>query len=326
MNKESWKARISRLPVVGNIVTGLIGVATLKVWRAAMRDDIRELRQRVEDAERRHAELLRHVDESQEHFRRQMEGRLDAAVRSQLEPLLRDGLRAVENKTLHQADRLAHLAQRVNACHAETAHLRRTVGALAAELRFPDDAPDAAPGDLPPVAPVREAPLADDAAAQQPYRHLFLPFANDGQARFLALHQYAPESWLMRLRREQAGSLAGITALAGAQALATPELQAVLDAGLRALRPDGILVIQYDNPENLLVASALLQAEPPCHPVSPARAQRLVRDAGFGECAIMRLQADDAAERLEGEGAAIERLNQLLCGPRVFAVVGRKAG
>ena len=331
MVQPNWKQKLDTLPVVGNLIAGLRGVFSLRIWREAMRSDIQALRERDGGIESALAQLA---------------GRLDAlqagheALQSRHESLQRelrrdidDGMRSLQGAVGRQADRVAHVERALHAHASDVSHGLRELRRCAAELRFAQaEGGQAEPEPHAPLASANaaasgQAPAGeeDEPALRAPFSQILLPFHGEPDAAIVSLHASAPPAWRARLDAVAPGSVAAVLALAGAHTLDAAATQAWLDAAWRALRPDGVLIVQYPNPENLVVASEMLQAEPPCHPLAPARAERLLRATGFGRTTIMRLLPEDEQARLPGEGLAVERLNRLLCAPRAFAAVGWKA-
>src|SRR5690606_25760179 len=138
--------------------------------------------------------------------------------------------------------------------------LHRTCRAIAAQVRF--DPMPAAPA-LAPVAASLPAPLPDDAASMAPYRRFLDRLPVDDAKQVLYLHRHPPAQWPGLLSAPSMG-YPMIMALAGNDAWDGAGFQGLLDAAIAALRSDGVLIMQFDNPENLLVADRLLRQATQC--------------------------------------------------------------
>lgn len=101
----------------------------------------------------------------------------------------------------------------------------------------------------------------------------------------------------------------------------------LLDGAFRALAPEGVLIIETPNPENLAVGACHFHTDPThLKPVVPAVLEFTARRCGFDDVRLLRLNPDLPEHRVTGEGACVDRLNAVLHGPRDYALVARKPG
>ncbi|GAA5235915.1 hypothetical protein FOZ76_26235 [Verticiella sediminum] len=345
MARSDWKGRIGRLPVLGNVFTGLRGVWSLSAWRAQLRQQIDALSERSQTLEMRLAQAQAGTERA-EMASQALEARLvqlEQAV-ALLEPGLQreraaDAAR-LEERLARVADLQARYAQTLYAherrLRATSAELRqgltqmRRVAARQAFAQADLPAPVPAPALAPAcrlAAQALDAFLGPEAEPQlAPFQHLLAAQAGVGEPRGVLLPAGFASDWAQGLGAFTAGSLAAVVAPAGAGALQRAELDALLDAAAQALRPDGLLVLAYANPENAVVAGRLVVEAAGAPIWTPPLMERCVRDAGYGEVSVLRYAAD-ADDGLPAEaGAGFERLERWLFGPRRFAVHGRRAG
>lgn len=336
MEQPNWKQRVEQLPVLGSLLSGLRGVFTLRVWRAEMRRDIALLHDRADAASIGQARLQERVDELGRNL-----GGLDERFVGLVERVqaLEQGFERLSERQSQLDDVAMCFRAEVNRCASDLAHARRDIRRLGAEIRFAQEGPapqDGRTGETPAgpgacgssgsavPAALAAGDAADTDALLAPFDHVLASLWSDPQAPIIHLHALPVSRWIDALR-EAGGNAAAVTALAGADLADAPDPAVLFDAAQAALRPDGVMVVRYANPENLVVAAHCLQADPPLRAVPPARAEILARRAGFVRTGVLRFDADDEAHRLPGEGLAVERLNQLLSGPRSYGVVGWKA-
>ncbi len=128
------------------------------------------------------------------------------------------------------------------------------------------------------------------------------------------------------------GSLAAVTGFHVAERLGFRGLVELVDQAARVLRPGGVLILETPNTANVLVGASA----PRSHldrPVHPEVLEFVVSARGFADVEVRFLHPDPA--RLEWSPDAedialkplapvVERLNELLFGPRDVAVVGRR--
>jgi O-antigen chain-terminating methyltransferase len=95
------------------------------------------------------------------------------------------------------------------------------------------------------------------------------------------------EDLLAHLRTLGAGSLRAITAFHVVEHLPTEELLEFLNESLRVLEPNGLLILETPNPENLIVAACTFYLDPThLHPLPPLLLEFFVRSRGFGETRV----------------------------------------
>ncbi len=114
----------------------------------------------------------------------------------------------------------------------------------------------------------------------------------DARAQGFQIEQADAAQWLSA---QPAGSLAAITAFHLAEHLEMESLLQLLSAARRALMPQGLLIIETPNPENLLVATQGFWLDPTHHrPLPPALLAFMVSYSGFAVQDTLRLNPPDA--------------------------------
>ena len=94
----------------------------------------------------------------------------------------------------------------------------------------------------------------------------------------------------------------------------------------RVLKPEGILILETPNPENLLVATHTFHHDPThSQPLTPSSVEFLVNHHGLQTVSLLRLHPYPPEARLPGTDPASERLNGMTCCGQDFAIVARKA-
>lgn len=127
------------------------------------------------------------------------------------------------------------------------------------------------------------------------------------------------------LRAQPDASLAGITAFHVIEHLPFDYLYAMVIEAQRVLVPDGRLLFETPNPENLLVGSHTFYHDfSHRNPVTPAAIRFLLSYHGFGDIDFVRSSPYPAEARVPGDDPLTERVNGHLCGPQDYAVVARK--
>lgn len=316
MSGSEWKERIGRLPVLGNLLVGARGLWSLRAWRAQLRAEVAALAGRTGAVERRVDSLEARQDQFEQAVAtlRVADGaqaRLDAIARRQE----RDALRLHE-----QARRVETLASTVRQSVAQ-------VRQIAVHQRFAQGA--SAPAEGPPpaaaVAVIDLAALIDEQGLRLPAEACALLAAQaTPEARAARLPDVDPEGWAAGLRAQAPASLAAVIAERGAGALGRARFDELLDAAAAALRPHGVLVLDFANPEQADVAAQLVAQAAGGTVWTAALVERHLRATGYVEVRVVRHGQDEAA-RLPGEGEAIARLNRWLCGPRRYAVCAQRA-
>lgn len=127
------------------------------------------------------------------------------------------------------------------------------------------------------------------------------------------------------LREQPPGSIGAVTAFHLIEHLPFETLIALFDAALHALRPDGMILFETPNPENLLVGACNFYLDPTHrNPIPPAAAQFMALQRGFARADILRLHPYDTSSRLKEQGETQDLLNHLLYGPQDYAIAAWK--
>lgn len=133
------------------------------------------------------------------------------------------------------------------------------------------------------------------------------------------------------------GSQGVITAMGLADRISHAALLELLDRALIALRPGGLLLLSAANPTALDVGAAELWVDPARRrPLHPRWLELAALDRGFGEAEIRWLQPADETLAVHPDDlvgiaparaeALAARINQVVAGPRSYAVLARKPG
>jgi O-antigen chain-terminating methyltransferase len=120
-------------------------------------------------------------------------------------------------------------------------------------------------------------------------------------------------------------TLGALTAFHVVEHLPFERLLVLIDEALRTLRPGGVFILETPNPDNLLVGASTFYLDPTHIRPIPSGALRFAVEArGFCNVEVWNLQPLPESARLpEGADGVAARLNELLCGPRDYAVIGR---
>ncbi len=99
----------------------------------------------------------------------------------------------------------------------------------------------------------------------------------------------------------------------------------VVSEAYRILRPQGVLILETPNPENLLVASHTFYHDPTHrNPVTPNLLQFTAEYQGFEKVELHRFNPYPQEALLPGDDDVTARINGHFCGPQDYAVVARK--
>ena len=143
---------------------------------------------------------------------------------------------------------------------------------------------------------------------------------------------------LVHLATVAAGSLRAVTAIHLIEHFAFAHQLELIDRAWAALAPEGILLVETPNPENLIVGSSTFRLDPSHkQPVPPALLHFLLGARGFGDVEIRRLERPEWAalevpwdySSNESEPAAArlaEVVRSRLIAAPDYAVIGRKLG
>jgi 2-polyprenyl-3-methyl-5-hydroxy-6-metoxy-1,4-benzoquinol methylase len=127
------------------------------------------------------------------------------------------------------------------------------------------------------------------------------------------------------LRSQPEGSLAAVTGFHIIEHLPFDQLIAMFDAALRALRPDGVIIFETPNPENVSVGSCSFYYDPTHHhPIAPAVAEFVARQRGFARAEILRTNPLPDTRLIAENTEVAHRFNSSFYGPQDYAVIAWK--
>ena len=99
----------------------------------------------------------------------------------------------------------------------------------------------------------------------------------------------------------------------------------VFGEAMRVLKPNGRILFETPNPENLLVGSHTFYHDPTHrNPVTPTSIEFLARYHGFIDSEIIRLHPYPDEAKVVGIDPLTERVNGHLCGPQDYAIMALK--
>ena len=97
----------------------------------------------------------------------------------------------------------------------------------------------------------------------------------------------------------------------------------MLDEVVRVLTPGGVAVIETPNPANLMVGAHTFYLDPThLRPLPAPMLRFLVEARGLVRIEVRELHPYPIAERIRRDDAVSRRVNELLYGPRDYAVIG----
>jgi 2-polyprenyl-3-methyl-5-hydroxy-6-metoxy-1,4-benzoquinol methylase len=127
------------------------------------------------------------------------------------------------------------------------------------------------------------------------------------------------------LRGQPEGSLAAVTGFHIIEHLPFDQLIALFDAALHALRPDGVIIFETPNPENVSVGSCSFYYDPTHrHPIAPAVAEFIARQRGFARAEIVRANPLPGTRLIAENTEVAHRFNSAFYGPQDYAVIAWK--
>jgi len=96
-------------------------------------------------------------------------------------------------------------------------------------------------------------------------------------------------------------------------------------AAYRVIAPDGVLILETPNPENLVVGAWTFHMDPShLRPLPPTLLRFLLEAVGFDVAEIRRLNFDDGLGKRAAQENWPAGIQQMLCGPRDFGVIARR--
>jgi SAM-dependent methyltransferase len=121
-------------------------------------------------------------------------------------------------------------------------------------------------------------------------------------------------------------TLGAVTSFHVVEHLPFDRVMLLIDEALRTLRPGGILILETPNPDNLLVGASTFYLDPThIRPIPSGTLRFVVEARGFCNVEVWNLHPMPESARLpEDAGGVASRLNELLCGPRDYAIIGRR--
>jgi SAM-dependent methyltransferase/Skp family chaperone for outer membrane proteins len=127
------------------------------------------------------------------------------------------------------------------------------------------------------------------------------------------------------LGRQPENSLAAVTGFHIIEHLPFELMIALFDAALRALRPDGFIIFETPNPENVSVGSCNFYSDPTHRrPLVPDVMEFIARQRGFAKAEILRLHPSPEFLCVQEDSDTARRLNHLFYGPQDFSVLAWK--
>ncbi len=132
-----------------------------------------------------------------------------------------------------------------------------------------------------------------------------------------------------------AASLGAVTAIQVVEHLGVDELIELVELSARAIRPGGLILLETQNPENLVVGASSFYLDPTHRrPLPPPLLAFLVGARGFTDVEVRRLERAEQAQGLERPkpdepwaetvGAVVDAVNVHLFAPADYVVVGHR--
>jgi len=116
-----------------------------------------------------------------------------------------------------------------------------------------------------------------------------------------------------------------VTAFHFIEHLSFPELIKFIDESIRILKPNGILIFETPNSENVIVGANTFYMDPTHrNPLPYQLIKFLVEDRGIVNTEILKLNPYEKELRIEGSSLLESRFNDYFYGPRDYAIVGFK--
>lgn len=127
------------------------------------------------------------------------------------------------------------------------------------------------------------------------------------------------------LRKLPRGSVGAVTGFHIIEHLPLERLVQLLDETARVLAQGGVAIFETPNPANLTVAAHTFYLDPTHQRPLPSQMMRfLVEARGLVRVEVRELNPSPRSERIRRDDAVARRLNEVLYGPRDYAVIGYK--
>ena len=106
--------------------------------------------------------------------------------------------------------------------------------------------------------------------------------------------------------------------------VAFDQLIAFVDEALRVLKPDGLLLVESPNPENVIVGSCNFYLDPSHLRPVPSQVMHFLLEArGFSNIEVINLHPLPS-QRIAGDSELIHRFNDMFYGPMDYGIVARR--
>jgi 2-polyprenyl-3-methyl-5-hydroxy-6-metoxy-1,4-benzoquinol methylase len=131
---------------------------------------------------------------------------------------------------------------------------------------------------------------------------------------------------LLVLAAEPDNNCSAITAFHVIEHIPFEQLVTLLDHSLRALRPNGLLILETPNPGNLIVAAEKFYYDPTHrNPLPCELMEYLMKSRGFEQVELLPLHPVSWQSQKTYEDPMLAYLQEKLFGAQDYAVIGRKA-
>jgi len=128
------------------------------------------------------------------------------------------------------------------------------------------------------------------------------------------------------LRAQPGASCAAVTAMHLVEHLAFPVLLALLAEARRVLVPDGLLILETPNCENVLVSARTFRLDPTHRfPLPPLLLSFSAEFSGFSTVEILPLHPNAAEQQVASDSELARRFNAYFYGPQDYALLAHNA-
>jgi len=128
---------------------------------------------------------------------------------------------------------------------------------------------------------------------------------------------------LSYLRKQKTNSLMAITGFHIVEHIPFMDLVRIFDECYRTLQPNGFVIFETPNPENLIVGSCNFYADPShLHPLPPAFLEFVLKTRGFNKTEIKRLHP--IKENIKDDNPLVSEMAERIYGPQDYAVIAHK--